>query len=115
MSTITEKLAELESQVVDTVKSAQEPVVERVTRVVSFVDEKLPELPAVPALAKLPKAEEVIDQQFVFAAQLLEVQRQFVAAIASALEPLTSQLRPANAPKVAKVSKAKVKATEAAA
>jgi hypothetical protein len=111
MSTITEKIAELEGQVVETVKSFQEPVVESVTRVVTFVDEKLPELPKVEALGKLPKADEVIDQQFVFAGQLLEAQRDFVKAIVVALEPLTSQLRP-SAPKV-KVAKAK--ATEAAA
>jgi hypothetical protein len=113
MSTISTKITELENQVVETVKSFQEPVVEQVTRVVTFVDDKLPELPKVEALGKLPKADEVIDQQFVFAGQLLEVQRQFVAAIVAALEPLTSQLRPVAAPKVAKVSKAK--ATEAAA
>ncbi len=110
MSTITEKLAELESQLVDTVKSAQEPVVEGVTRVVSFVDAKLPELPTVAVLDRLPAADELIDQQFAFAGKLLDAQHEFISAIVAALAPLTSQLRPA-----APVKSTKAKTTKAAA
>jgi len=110
MSVITEKLSELEAQVVETVKSAQEPVVEGVSRVVGIVDERLPELPTVSALENLPLPTEVVDRQFAFAGELLDANHQFVVAILAALEPITSQLRPA-----ASKGKAKAKTTKAAA
>lgn len=107
MSKVVDKLAEIEDQVVETVRSFQEPVVDSVSRAVSFVDEKLPELPTIGVLGKLPKADEIVDQQFEFVTKLIEAQREFVSALLEAIEPLTSQVRPAQKPKVAKVAKQK--------
>ena len=109
MATIAEKLGDLEDQVIEIVKSFQEPVVENLGKVVAKLDEVLPELPTVPGLDRAPEVSEVVDSQFDFAARLLQNQREFVAALIDAVKPITSQLReeakpkskPKAAPKVA--------------
>lgn len=112
MATITEKFGDLEDQVIEVVKSVQEPVVETVGKAVARLEEVLPELPAVPALDRLPEISEVVDQQFGFAAKLLENQREFVAALIDAVKPITSQLR--ETPKAKAKPKAAPKAAAAA-
>ena len=83
----TEKLTEIEDQVVETVSKLQEPVISSVRRAVELVEGVVPDL-NVPRPQALPSAREIVDNQFDFVSRLLELNHQFVLAILEAVKPL---------------------------
>ena len=108
MSVATEKLTELQDQVLDVVARIQEPVVNGVSTLASTVEGRLPEI-KIPGLGDtVPTADEVIDASFGFGQKLLDNQKQFADAVLKAAKPVrkhfVSDVKPA--PKVSKVKAA---------
>lgn len=82
MASITETLSGLQDQVVDLMKTVQEPAVDAVEKVVETVEGFLPEdRPAAPFADSLPNPAEVIDKAYGYAEQLVDGQHEFVKAI----------------------------------
>ena len=71
---------ELQDQVIDAVKAAQEPVVDAVKTVAGF----LPDLPELPFADQLPKPEAVVVGSFGFAQRLLAAQGELTLAAVQA-------------------------------
>src|SRR4051812_45979129 len=81
MPSVTETLSGLQDQVLDIVKSVQEPTVDAVEKVVETVEGFLPEdRPEVPFAASFKPAE-YIDKAFALAEQAADGQHEFVKAI----------------------------------
>lgn len=114
MADTTEKLTEIEDQVIDTVTRFQEPVLSTVRKAVELVDGVLPEV-TIPNAEKLPSAKAIVDNQFEFASRLLKVNHEFVLALLDAVKPLEIKVIPEAkpAPKTARKTAAKP-ASEAA-
>jgi hypothetical protein len=117
MPSVTETLSGFQDQVLDLIKTVQEPAVDAVEKVVETVDGFLPEdRPAVPFADSLPNPTEAIDKAFNLAEQFVDGQHDFVKAIlanqrdyAKAIVDAISPLLPAKAPAkpvAAKTSKA---------
>jgi hypothetical protein len=91
-SPFVERLAEVQDKIVETTESFQEPVVSTVRKGVDLVEERIPDFPAEAVTAKLPTVRELVDNQYAFAARLLEVNHAFVLAVLGALEPVTDKV-----------------------
>jgi hypothetical protein len=115
MSTITETLEGLQTQVLDAIKTVQEPTVDAVHKVAETVEGFLPEdRPSAPFADRLPNPADLVDTLYGYAAQLLDGQHdfakavlanqhEFAKAIVEALAPVLPE-----APKVATPAKPKV-------
>lgn len=91
MSQIVTKLSETEDQVLDSLQSFQEDLVETFAKVVGRVESAVPEV-GVELDERLPRVNELVESQFDFVAKLLENQRKFVLAVLEAAKPLTSKV-----------------------
>jgi hypothetical protein len=110
MSVATEKLTEIQDQVLDLVARIQEPVVNGIQTVATKAADRLPEV-KIPGLGDtVPTADELIDAQFAFGQKLLDNQKQFADAVLKAAKPVRKKFvaSPAvkSAPKVTKVKAA---------
>lgn len=118
MPSITETLSGLQDQVLDIVKSVQEPTVDAVEKIVETVEGFLPDdRPELPFASNYPNPVELIDKAFGYAEQfvdgqhdfvkaLLANQRDYAKAIVEAVSPLLpAQKKPAK-PVAAKTTKA---------
>jgi hypothetical protein len=104
MSVATEKLTEIQDQVLDFVARIQEPVVNGVATVATKVEGRLPEI-KVPGLGEtVPTADEVVDASFAFGQKLLDNQKQFADAVLKAAKPVrkhfVAEAKPAKVTKV---------------
>ena len=104
MSVATEKLTELQDQVLDAVARLQEPVVNGVATLSTKVEGRLPEI-TIPGLGDtVPTADEVVDASFGFGQKLLDNQKQFAEAVLKAAKPVrkhfVSDVKPAKVTKV---------------
>jgi hypothetical protein len=118
MVSITETLSGLQTQVLDLMKTVQEPAVDAVEKVAETVEGFLPEdRPAVPFVDSLPNPAEAIDTAFGYAEQLIDGQHDFVKAILAnqrdfskaiveALSPLLPAAKVPAKPVAAKATKA---------
>lgn len=107
MSVATEKLTEIQDQVLDLVARIQEPVVNGVATVATKVEGRLPEI-KVPGLGEtVPTAAEVVDASFTFGQKLLDNQKQFADAVLKAAKPVRKHFVTADGKPVAKVTKVK--------
>ena len=118
MQSITETLSGLQDQVLDLVKSVQEPTVDVVEKVVETVEGFLPEdRPEVPFAGSIPNPTEYIDKAFGIAEQaadgqhdfvkaMLANQRDFAKAIVEAISPLLPAAKKPAKPVAAKTTKA---------
>jgi len=121
MASITETLSGLQDQVLDLMKTVQEPAVGAIETVVETVEGFLPEdRPAVPFADSLPNPAEAIDLAFGYAEQFVDGQHEFVKAIlanqrdfAKAIVDAVAPLLPTTPAKPAKPVAA-TKATKAA-
>ena len=120
MASVTETLSGLQDQVLEIVKSVQEPTVDAVEKVVETVEGFLPEdRAALPFADSLPNPAEAIDKAFTYAEQLIDGQHDFAKAMlanqrdfAKAIVDAIAPLLPATAKKAP--VKPAVKATKAA-
>jgi len=110
MSVATEKLTEIQDQVLDLVARIQEPVVNGLQTVSRKAADRLPEI-KVPGLGEtVPTVQELVDAQFTFRKKVLDNQKAFATAVLKATKPVRSKFVPADAatpaPKVTKVKAA---------
>ncbi len=107
MSVATEKMTELEDQVLDFVARVQEPVVNGLRTVAGKVEDRVPEV-KVPGLGDtVPTASELIGNGFDFAGRVLDSQKQFAEAVLDATAPVRRKfVGEAPAPKAAPKVKA---------
>jgi 3-methyladenine DNA glycosylase AlkC len=78
----------VQDQVLDAIKRSQESALKIVSawsENVAKLTPKLPEMPKLPLIDSLPKPEEVSDQFFEFAQQLLDAQQEFVKKLIDTL------------------------------
>ena len=111
MSVATEKISELQDQVLDFVARIQEPVVNGLRTAATKVEDRLPEVKAPWLGDKVPTATELVELQFTFRQRFLDNQKQFAEAVLDATAPVRSKFVGAPAVKpVAKTTTTKVKA-----
>lgn len=106
MSTTTEKLTEVEDQVLETIESTQEPIVSAVKKLVELTESRVPEL-KIKLNDSVPQAHELVDLQFAFVEKVLKNQHKFVNDILDAIKPVTDKVveaKPAPKPKAAKAA-----------
>ncbi|NNN14294.1 MAG: hypothetical protein HKL82_00340 [Acidimicrobiaceae bacterium] len=87
---IPETFKTIQDQSIDTIKLAQDSVVKVVkgySESVKAVVPAMPEVPELPFADKLPKATEVLDNAFGYAARMLEIQREFALNLVAASAP----------------------------
>ena len=118
MPSLTDSISSVQEQVLDLIKTVQDPTVDAVEKVVESVEGFLPEdRPAVPVADSLPNPAEAIDlafgyaQQFVdgqhdFVKAILANQRDFSKAIVAAISPLLPAAKAPAKPVAAKTTKA---------
>ncbi len=105
---VTEKLTEIEDQVLEAVSSAQEPVVTAVKKAIEAAEGRIPEL-KIQLNENLPRVHELVDTQYAFAGKVLENSKQFVTALLDAVQPAIDKVvepKPAKVVKAAKSVKA---------
>jgi hypothetical protein len=93
MSTVMERIVSSQDQLLELMSSLQKPVVSVVTRTASLIDagvERLPKLPSLPFMEELPKAQELVEVQFGFAAKLIDLHKQFALDLANAVDGIGS-------------------------
>jgi hypothetical protein len=110
MSVATEKLTEIQDQVLDLVARIQEPVVNGIATAATRVEARLPEI-KVPGLGDtVPTADEVVDASFTFGQEVLDNQKAFADAVLKAAKPVRKKfVNPdgkVTTPKVTKVKAA---------
>ena len=118
MASITETFSGLQDQVVDLLKTVQEPAVGAVATVTETVEGFLPDdRPSVPFADSLPNPAEAIDKAYGYAVEFVDGQHEFVKAILAnqrdfskaivdAISPLLPAAKAPAKPVAAKTSKA---------
>ncbi len=88
MSVATQKINEIQDQVIDLVSRVQEPVVGAVKTAAVKVEDRLPEV-SVPWVGDtLPTATQLVDAQFRFRQRMLDNQKDFAKAVLAATLPV---------------------------
>ena len=121
MPSVTDTISGLRDQVIDLLKTVQEPTVDAVEKVVETVEGFLPEdRPTLPLAESMPNPLELVEKSFAYAEQFVDGQHEFVKAIvanqrdfAKAIVEAISPLLPAAAKK-APAKPVKATATKAA-
>jgi hypothetical protein len=92
MTTVLDRVTDVQDQVISAITSIKDPVTNAVAVVVDFVLERAPEVPAVPFAEQIPTPKELIDNQAKFASKLVSTNKSVALSVASAAKPLTDQL-----------------------
>lgn len=98
MTTILDRVSEVQDQVLTAISNTKEPVTNAVATVVDFVVERAPQVPALPFADQLPTPKELIDNQAKFASKLVTANKSVALSLAKAAQPLTDQLLDRKAP-----------------
>lgn len=102
MTRIVDTVTEYEAKGLETLGDVQTQVLDALKTAVARVGERLPEnRPELPA--EVPTLKEVVDTQFAFAKKVLANQEKFAKDVVKAVQPLTLG-RVADAPKVVKAA-----------
>ena len=111
MSTVMEKIASRQEQLLELMTAWQKPMVSAVSRTAAMIDartERLPKLPSLPFISELPTPQEMIEVQFGFAAKVIDANKRFALDLANAVDGATEDAAEPAAPKAApKASSAK--------
>ena len=110
MSVATEKITEMQDQVLDFVARMQEPVVKGLRTAATKVEDRFPEVKAPWLGDKVPTATEFVELQFDFSQRLLDNQREFAEAVLDAMAPVRKKFVGAPAKPAVKSTTTKVKA-----
>ena len=81
-------------QLLEAIRSTQDAIVEAIRRSSRTARGRLPELPDLPLADRLPRPEDVVDNAFGFAEELLATQREFAERLVAALNARTTPRRP---------------------
>ncbi|MEL7209357.1 MAG: hypothetical protein AAGK32_14170 [Actinomycetota bacterium] len=101
MAPATEKLSEIQDKVIELLTRVQEPVLDGLRTVVDKVEGRVPEL-AVPE--QVPTADELVDNGFGFAKDVLDNQKKFAGQVLKATAPVRDKFRESAAPAAKKAS-----------
>ena len=100
-------LTDTQERAIDALLSVQEPVVDYVRKASEYVETNVPELPTRDLGEKIPSIRQFVDNQFLFATKVLEVNHKFVLDLLEATKPVAEKVvvqKPATG--VRKVTKA---------
>ena len=92
MSIVLDKVTDVQDQIVGAFSLVKEPVTTGVSTVVDFVTEKIPTVPALPFAEYVPTPVELVNNQYRFAKQVIDAQKDLYLSVAKAAAPLTNQL-----------------------
>jgi hypothetical protein len=92
MSTVLDRVTEVQDQVLTAISSTKDPVANVVSTVVDFVVGRAPQVPSLPFADQLPTPKELIDNQAKFASKLVTTNKSVALGVARAAQPLTDQL-----------------------
>lgn len=92
MTTVLERVTEVQDQLLAAISNTKEPVTNAVATVVSLVIERAPQVPVLPFAEQLPTPKELIDNQARFATKLVSTNKSVALSVAKAAQPLTDQL-----------------------
>ncbi len=92
MSIVLDKVTDVQDQIVGALSLVKEPVTTGVTTVVDFVTDKLPTVPALPFAEYVPTPVELVNNQYRFAKQVIDSQKDLYLSVAKAAAPITNQL-----------------------
>jgi hypothetical protein len=111
MSVATEKINEVQDQVIELVSRVQEPVVTGLGTAAKKVEDVLPEVNVPWVGDTLPTATQLVDASFRFRQRMLDNQKDFAKAVLAATLPVRRKfVGTATAPKAVKTAATKVKA-----
>jgi hypothetical protein len=92
MTTVLNRVSDVQDQVIAAINSVNEPLTVAVAVTVGYVVDKAPQIPAVPFADKLPTPKELINNQAKFASKLVTTNKSVALSVAAAAQPLTDQL-----------------------
>ena len=92
MSTATDKLEQVEDQVIDFVSRVQEPVVDGIRKAADAVEDYVPELTFKAVGDTLPTATELVENGFQFAQRVLDNQHRFAKSVLDATAPVRNKV-----------------------
>jgi hypothetical protein len=98
MTTVLDRVSEVQDQVLAAISSTKEPVSNAVATVVGYVVDRAPQVPALPFADQIPTPKEIIDNQAKFASKLVTTNKSVALSVAKAAQPLTDQLLDRRAP-----------------
>ena len=111
MSTVMEKIASRQEQLLELMTSWQKPMVSAVSRTAAMIDartERLPKLPNLPFMSELPTPQEMIEVQFGFAAKMIDANKRFALDLANAVDGAADEVaEPAKAKPAPKATSTK--------
>ena len=105
MST-TSTLTDIQDKVLETVTSAQEPILNAVKKAVEVAESRVPDL-KISLNDNLPQISEIVELQFAFAEKMLKNQHDFANEVLAAIKPVTDKVveaKSAAKPKPAKAA-----------
>jgi hypothetical protein len=88
-----ESISNVEDQVIDGIKQAQDVALKVTKTVVDTVAPYVPEFDR-PLADRLPTADQLVDNAFDFVSELLKVNRDYAHQVIDALAPLTGEAKP---------------------
>jgi len=106
-TTVLNTITDAQEKVLDTVLNIEGPVVDYVRKAADYVEPNLPEFPTKDLTEDVPTIRQFVDNQFAFAAKVLDSQHKFVLELLDATKPVTEKVavqKPATG--VKKVTKA---------
>ena len=106
-TTVMNTLTDGQEKAIETLQNVQAPVVEYVRKAVDYVETSVPELPTRDLGEKIPTIKQFVDNQFLFAGKILDVNHKFVLELLDATKPVAEKVvvqKPATG--VRKVTKA---------
>jgi tRNA U34 5-carboxymethylaminomethyl modifying GTPase MnmE/TrmE len=109
-------LTDNQEKAIEALVNAQAPVVTYIRKAVDYVETSIPDLPTKELGEKLPTIKQFVDNQFLFATKMLEVNHKFVLDLLDATKPVAEKIvvqKPAAG--VRKVTKAPARKRTAAA
>ncbi len=92
MTTVLDKLTDVQTQVVDTIGLVKDPVVNGVTTVVDFITGRVSEIPVLPFGEKIPTPTELVNNQYKFAKSIIDTNKDIALAVAKAAAPVTDKV-----------------------
>ena len=87
-TTVNDYAQTAQEQTLKTVLQGQQAIIEGVRAWAKAVEKSIPETPAIPYADGLPTPQEIVQNGFEFAEQLLKTQRQFAEGVLDAASPV---------------------------
>ncbi|HEY5154720.1 MAG TPA: hypothetical protein VIJ47_08305 [Acidimicrobiales bacterium] len=90
--TVLNTITETQEKVLETVLNIEGPVVDYVRKAADYVEPNLPEFPTKDLTEDVPTLRQFVDNQFAFAAKVLDTQHKFVLELLDATKPVAEKV-----------------------